>query len=64
MTTSGNTNSKSTAGLRRVKDLVRCDCGWCGLRSELLHRNDSGDGWWCDQLECPKCLAVIENLID
>lgn len=45
---------------RKMNDLVRCECGWSGDRSELFHRSDCGEGWWCDQHECPECTTVIE----
>jgi len=42
---------------------VQCDCGWTGKTTELYHNVDSNDaGMWCDQLECPKCYTVIENI--
>jgi hypothetical protein len=59
MTTNNTKDNEKTAGDSRLDSLVSCECGWSGSKSDLVHNSDCGEGWWCDQLECPNCSAVI-----
>ena len=43
-----------------MKTKISCECGWNGEAKDLYHRDDCGEGWHCNQYECPECLTVIE----